>query len=303
MNADHLRRSRFSRREIGHKEHQRASSTPGDDRGFGFRSKRLDRPCAQSTQRDENAEPNHDANGFRHRRQYTVAVDKPIVLLSPDVVLHGDIPRKKAALALDYQAAIADAGGTPLIASPFAEPKALFDLADGWLLTGGDDLPAELYGQRPNPKNRELDPIRLEAEKRLYQLFFPSQKPILGICFGAQFLNVMSGGSLIQHLPEVLGNEDRKDGTTCIELAPNSRLTQAGLPARFEARCFHHQAIDKIGHGWREIARASDGVIEAIEWEGGEWRVGVQWHPERSAESDASRKLFAAFVMQCATRC
>lgn len=227
---------------------------------------------------------------------------KPIVLISPDVIVHGDVPRKKTALSLDYQQAIADAGGTPIIASPAADVNALFELSDGWLITGGDDLPASMYGERPHPKSKELDSVRLENEKRLYALFSNSHKPILGICFGAQFLNVMSGGSLIQHIPDISGSDDRKNGTSCIELAPNSRLTSAGLPLRFEARCFHHQAISKIGEGWRETARAKDGIIEAIEWESAEWRVGVQWHPERTSESDASRKLFAAFVSECSNQ-
>ena len=227
---------------------------------------------------------------------------QPIILISPDVIVHGDIPRKKSALGLDYQQAISDAGGLPIVASPYANASALFELADGWLITGGDDLPANLFGQERHEANVDVDPLRLQSELRLHERFFASDKPVLGICMGAQFLNVMAGGDLIQHLPDVLGNDCRKNGTTQIAISPNSKLKSIGLPDTFEARCFHHQAIGTVGQGWTATAHGSDGIIEAIEQCGDHWRIGVQWHPERTLESTPSRTLFAAFVSACANR-
>jgi gamma-glutamyl-gamma-aminobutyrate hydrolase PuuD len=229
-------------------------------------------------------------------------VRRPTILISPDVVIHGEVPRRKTALGLDYQQAIADAGGTPVEASPFADAEALFELADGWMITGGDDLPPSLYGQERHSANVDVDPLRFENEKRLYEQFMNTSKPILGICMGAQFLNVMAGGDLIQHLPDVLGNDARKNGTTQIQVMPSSRLAIAGLPETFEARCFHHQAIGRVGDGWSIGARGGDGVVEAIECASPAWRVGVQWHPERTLEAPASVRLFGAFVIEAANQ-
>ncbi len=227
---------------------------------------------------------------------------RPKILISPDVVTHGEIPRKKTALGLDYQQAIAAAGGIPIEASPYADADALVGLADGWMITGGDDLQSSLYGQERHSANVDVDPLRFDNEKRLYERFMNSSKPVLGICMGAQFLNVMAGGGLIQHLPDVLGNDERKNGTTQIHLMPSSRLAIAGLPDTFEARCFHHQAIGEVADDWSVVARGDDGVVEAIECASPAWRVGVQWHPERTLEAPASVRLFAAFVSEAANR-
>jgi putative glutamine amidotransferase len=229
-------------------------------------------------------------------------VRRPIVLISPDVIIHGEVPRRKSALGLDYQQAVSEAGGVPIVASPHADPNELFELADGWLITGGDDLPASLFGQDRHEANVDVDPLRLQSEMNLHERFFASDKPVLGICMGAQFLNVMAGGDLIQHLPDILGTDNRKNGTTQIAISPNSKLKSIGLPDTFEARCFHHQAIGRVGQGWYATAHGSDGVIEAIEQHGDSWRIGVQWHPERTLESQPSRTLFAAFVSACANQ-
>ena len=127
-------------------------------------------------------------------------------------------------VTLEYQQAIAAAGGVPIPASPFADVSEMEEIADGWLITGGDDLPGELYGQQTHAQAKLAHPLRYPFEKSLFDAFFPGSKPILGICFGSQFLVVMSGGSLKQHLPDVLGHANHTEGITSV--AATGRLCE-----------------------------------------------------------------------------
>ena len=220
-------------------------------------------------------------------------MSKPRILISPDFTRPGTVPRDRTTVTLEYQQAIADAGGTPIVASPFAEVDTLVDLADGWLITGGDDMPGELYGQQTHPESKLAHPMRFDFEKSLFTAFFSTSKPILGICFGSQFLAVASGGTLHQHLPDLLGHANHTEGRT--NVTASGRLGAIVGHSPFDVACFHHQGIDTVGDDWSICARADDGSSEAIE-HNHKWAFGVQWHPERTAESAASKALFAAFI-------
>lgn len=196
-------------------------------------------------------------------------------------------------LTLEYQQAVAEAGGQPIVASPFADAGELPEISDGWLITGGDDLPGQLFNQPTHASAKLAHPLRYPLEKSLLSAFFPTKKPILGICFGSQFLNIAFGGSINQHLPDVLGNDHHTEGTSMVTASGNLETIVGSGP--FEVACFHHQAIDAPGEGWAVCARAEDGTIEGIE-RGDRWAIGVQWHPERTLTSEQSRRLFAAFV-------
>ena len=202
-------------------------------------------------------------------------------------------------VTFEYQQAIAAAGGVPSPASPFAEVTEMEEIADGWFITGGDDLPGELYGQQTHAQAKLAHPLRYPFEKSLFEAFFPGNKPILGICFGSQFLAVMSGGSLQQHLPDVLGHANHTEGTTSV--VATGRLCEIVGTAPFEVACFHHQGIADVGAGWSISARAEDATVEAIEHES-RWAFGVQWHPERTLESSASKALFRAFIEEASRR-
>jgi len=167
------------------------------------------------------------------------------------------------------------------------------EISDGWLITGGDDLPADVYGQVTHPVAKLAHPMRYPFEMRLLSAFLPTEKPILGICFGSQFLNVASGGTLHQHLPDVLGNENHTEGVS--KVTASGRLSVIVGAESFEVACFHHQAIDQQGEGWAPCAHADDGTVEAIEL-GGRWAFGVQWHPERTPNSSQSKDLFGTFI-------
>jgi gamma-glutamyl-gamma-aminobutyrate hydrolase PuuD len=202
-------------------------------------------------------------------------------------------------LTFEYQQVIAAAGGIPIPASPFAYATDLESMADGWLITGGDDFPGELLGQETHPEATLAHPMRYPFEKSLFGEFFPGNKPILGICFGSQFLALMAGGSIEQHLPDVLGHANHTEGATSV--IASGRLSEIVGVEPFEVACFHHQGIADVGAGWSVSARAADGTVEAIEHES-RWAFGVQWHPERTAESAASKALFGAFVAEASRR-
>jgi len=120
---------------------------------------------------------------------------------------------------------------------------------------------------------------------------------VLGICRGAQVLNVAFGGTLHQHLPEVVGNEGHRAGNAVfsslsVRTVPGTRL--AALLGEFaEASCYHHQAIDKVGAGLVVSAWDADGVVEAVELPGEGFVLAVQWHPEQTL---GDLRLFEAVV-------
>lgn len=224
---------------------------------------------------------------------------KPRILISPDFTQPGSMPRDRTQVTLEYQQAIANAGGTPVIVSPFADAEDLLSIADGWLITGGDDMPGELYGQQTHAQAKLAHPMRFDFEKRLFEAFFATEKPILGICFGSQFLTVVSGGSLNQHLPDTLGHAEHTEGRSMV--TAQGRLSEIVGSEPFEVACFHHQGIDSVGDGWAICAWAQDGCVEATEHES-RWAFGVQWHPERTAESAASKALFGVFIEEANRR-
>jgi putative glutamine amidotransferase len=125
--------------------------------------------------------------------------------------------------------------------------------------------------------------------------------PTLGICRGLQVLNVAFGGSLIEHLPEggaVAHRSPNKEPTPHrVAVEPGSALAAVLGAGEVEAQSWHHQAVRTAGEGLQVVARAADGVIEAMELPGHRWLIGVQWHPELSAATDpVQQRLFAALV-------
>lgn len=196
----------------------------------------------------------------------------------------------------NYAQAISDAGGVPVLIPPTADVQSIAELIDGWLIPGGRDIDPKEFGQELHPRAELQDPARFAIEKALY-LTVDEAMPILGICYGCQFVNVVRGGTLQQHLPDILG-ESEHEGGTVQQYSPAAGSTLEGIvgSAPIEGKSYHHQAIETPAEGVRVVARHADGTIEAIEDANGRWVVGVQWHPERTLGDGASRKLFEAFV-------
>ena len=197
-----------------------------------------------------------------------------------------------------YSHAVVEAGGLPVMIPPFAGTPQLLDRLDGLIFSGGSDLAAELYGQAQHPDTLGVIPHRDRSELELLGEALERDLPVLGICRGMQLLNVIRGGSLHQHLPELVDGSLHKAApgtfaTHDVAIEPGSRLSQL-LGARVQVHSCHHQAPDRIGRGLAVTARAPDGVVEGIELDGARFTVGVLWHPEEHAELGGP--LFRALV-------
>lgn len=208
-----------------------------------------------------------------------------------DARTHGEFK-----LNWNYAQAIVDAGGLPLVIPPMADMKEVAPLLDGWLIPGGDDMNARRFGEENHPKANLQDPKRYDAEEALWKEISPDM-PILGICYGCQFLNVVRGGGIIQHLPDVVHHETHSGGTMetyCVEAG--SKTAEVLGTTQPKGKSFHHQAVGRLGEGLKASATHPDGTIEAIEATDRPWLIGVQWHPERTTEDAETQRLFRGFV-------
>ncbi|MGV0737751.1 gamma-glutamyl-gamma-aminobutyrate hydrolase family protein [Mycobacterium syngnathidarum] len=173
----------------------------------------------------------------------------------------------------------------------------VLDGVDGLVITGGPDVDPARYGQQPHPATNAPATARDAWEFALLEAALRRGTPVLGVCRGAQVLNTALGGTLHQHLPDVIGHThhqlgNAQFGTSSVHTVPGTRL--AGLIGETsDAQCYHHQAIDRLGTGLVVSARDDDGVIEAVELPGEAFVLGVQWHPEETLDD---LRLFAAVV-------
>jgi gamma-glutamyl-gamma-aminobutyrate hydrolase PuuD len=199
-------------------------------------------------------------------------------------------------LRWNYAERVKEAGGNPVLLTPLTDPEEISGMLDGWLIPGGDDMDAKNFGQANHPEVTLADPSRFEFEKRLWDVIDP-EMPVLGICYGCQFVNVARGGSLHQHIPEFLGHDQHSGGTLGHnEIDPNSELAIATKCTSIIGKSYHHQAVDKLGAGLKITARSQDGIIEAIEDPDHPFLVATQWHPERTPDDQATLNLFRTFV-------
>lgn len=213
-------------------------------------------------------------------------------------------------LPVAYVHALRRAGVLPWLIAP-GEPRLeeLVPRLDGLLLTGGGDLDPALYDGASHPTLYGIHRERDEMELALARLAFERRLPTLGICRGCQVVNVAFGGSLIEHLPDVVGDglAHRGDGPGtsarhAVELAPGSRLAAIVGNGGTETSSSHHQAIRRLAPGLEVTARAPDGTIEAVERRDHPFYLAVQWHPEETAAEDPSQqRLFEALAAAART--
>jgi len=223
---------------------------------------------------------------------------KPIIAITVESRREVENPRSggKIELNWNYAQMIAEAGGLPLVVPPVADMAEVAKLADGWLIPGGADLDSSLWNEPLHPKAEVQDGTRYSAEKALFDSLDPNV-PVLGICYGCQVLNVLRGGSLEQHLPDVVGHEAHTGGTLQeYSVEEGSLLASSAGALSIEGASYHHQAVGHLGEGLKVVAQAEDGTIEGIEATDRPWMVGVQWHPERTPDDPATRRLFERFV-------
>jgi putative glutamine amidotransferase len=212
--------------------------------------------------------------------------------------------RPSAVLPESYYELVAAAGGRPMLLPPLRTPPAgpgfgaaeVIAILDGLVLTGGGDVDPGLYGESPEPSVGGVNPVRDESERALLAAALAVDLPVLAVCRGCQILNIELGGTLYQHLPDVVGNEDHRHaplvfGEVEVTTEPGTRAA-AVFGTRPTVLCSHHQAIHALADGLVATAHADDGVIEAVEMPDATFVLGLQWHPEESGD----QRPFAALV-------
>lgn len=224
-------------------------------------------------------------------------------------------PEEGALLPWAYVTPIRNNGGSAVLLPPngdgadaAAEAESLVSRLDGVVIAGGSDIDPAIYGAPAHPKTDVNAPDRDVWELAIAEAALSMRIPLLGICRGMQILNVACGGTLHQHIPDLVGHHNHSghdkgfgthrvrvtSGTTVLSILPD-----AG--EYFPVPTHHHQAADKVGDGLVAVAWADDGIIEAIESESSDdFTVGVQWHPEQGTDFRLFRALVGAAERHCA---
>lgn len=205
---------------------------------------------------------------------------------------------------MSYVNAIVKAGGVPLVLPVVVELIDEFlEAVDGLLLSGGGDIDSQFYNEKPSKWLKNVNPLRDSFELELVRRATRMKIPILGICRGIQVINVALGGTLIQDIKSEIRSSIVHDLTKVsddfkahsVKIDPNSKLAQILGVRELTVNSFHHQAIKRLGKGLKAVARAPDGVIEAVESTSHGYVVGVQWHPERMLDN-IQLKLFRSLI-------
>lgn len=197
-----------------------------------------------------------------------------------------------AIVANTYLEHLEHSGAVPVALVPseqtIASADALIKRVDGLLLLGGADVSPEFYGQRARPELEATVPLRDRSEIALARSALAAGVPVLGICRGLHVLNVATGGTLTQDIGELGPTRHRAapgrlDEATHHEISvtPGSEVACSIGAGLATVNSHHHQAVDRVGDGATVTALSrDDGLVEALEWAGGAFAVGVQWHPE-----------------------
>jgi len=226
-------------------------------------------------------------------------MSKPVIGITTYLTLarFGVWEEDSALIPAAYVRAVEAAGGRPLLVPPSVDGiEETLDRLDGLLFSGGSDLNPELYAQEVHAETNGVVPERDQAEIALLQAALERDMPVLAICRGSQVLNVARGGDLVQHLPDVVGDEKHKHTPGVfadhdVDLVSGTRV-QDILGDHAPVKSHHHQGYGQLGEGLREAARAADGTIEALEDPSRRFAVGVLWHPEAGEDF----ALFKALV-------
>ncbi len=207
-----------------------------------------------------------------------------------------------------YIKAIRDAGGIPILLPPGElNPHLLLSKIDGLVLVGGGDIEPKIYNGDAHDSVYAVDPDRDRFEIDLAKLALDQNLPILGICRGLQVLNVVGGGNLVAHVPDLFGtaiahrnDEDTKGTLHSVEVVAHSKVAIALGVTNTEVTSWHHQAALNVAPNWQVVATAPDGVVEAIEHKTHPWAIAVQWHPEMAVNDPMQQGLFQALVKAAA---
>jgi len=230
--------------------------------------------------------------------------------MRPIIGINCDFREEKAKtfakLLANYFDSVLAAGGAPLLVPPITHPDALrriLSSVDGFILSGGGDYAPRVFGERQRYAYPLTHRRRQDADLAIAREVDRKKIPALGICLGTQLMNIVRGGTLIQHIPKQIEkplNHRRKntyDVKHAVRIAKGSRLYRIVKTERLRTNSSHHQSVNKPGKCLKIVARSSDGVVEAIEdTRPDRFFLGVQWHPEAMPGSARQRNFFKALI-------
>lgn len=208
--------------------------------------------------------------------------------------------------------AILRAGGMPVMLPYVLEERDVEQIAnqiDGLYATGGYDIDPTLFGEEPHPNLGTIIPARDQSEILLMTKLLEMGKPILGVCRGAQTLNIAAGGDMYQDIYAQINQEllqhsqkaPRDHGSHFVYVSQGSLLHKLTGSEKFRVNSLHHQANRDVSGSFRISGKASDGVVEAVESKEHPFALGLQWHPEAMAATDdvASLNIYEGFIAAC----
>ncbi|MFW5980317.1 MAG: gamma-glutamyl-gamma-aminobutyrate hydrolase family protein [Halanaerobiales bacterium] len=213
-----------------------------------------------------------------------------------------------AMCTMDYLRGVQEGGGIPFGISVINNDEYIEDVVkrcDGILLSGGPDINPGVYNARPESRCGKIVQIRDEFEIKLIKKVLEYDKPLLGICRGAQLINLVYGGTLYQHIDDQQDNWYNHALTQFprwylaheVELVKNTHLYNIFNKKILKTNSLHHQAIKEVGDGLKITARTKDGIVEGIEDEEKEFLLGVQWHPEMMYfKYEEQKEIFTYFI-------
>ncbi|HBG92791.1 MAG TPA: gamma-glutamyl-gamma-aminobutyrate hydrolase [Nitrospiraceae bacterium] len=213
-------------------------------------------------------------------------------MLRPVIGITADIEDNRFKLNRDYAAAVENAGACPVLLAPLRNAADIALRIDGILVSGGSDLHPSYYAEDVNYEIKIVERDRSDFEFAVIHEIIKLKKPVLGICYGMQLINVAFGGSLYQDIrQQVPSAMEHREGWHTIKIDDNKLIDRG----EFKVNSSHHQAVKAIGQRLNAIAFSPDGIAEAVCGEDYPFLLGVQWHPERLQDS-LSEKIFRAFA-------
>jgi len=210
---------------------------------------------------------------------------RPVIGITTDIDEKGHYVQRP-----EYARAVSEAGGIGLLIPLVGEPTLYIGLIDGLLIPGGRDIEPSFYGEKVSYSSRFVKRQRTDFEILLFREIIKRRRAVLGICYGAQLMNVALGGSLYQDIYEEMQSpiDHKNPHEINIYGGPLKRGTEM-------VNSSHHQAIKRLGNGLEACAEAKDKVVEAIWLRDYPFALGVQWHPERTGDN-LSKEIFSLFM-------